>query len=453
MGRYELPPLPRTQRRQSQRSRVAGLVFAIVTTVLLCYTRSFPNSHSLTFPWPGPDEQPPPHTATMADDITLASIKHPTLLSSLPPSALPRPGADPDSSPHLIIIGDVHGQLAMLDALLAKAGYSGERNDTVVFTGDMINKGPDSGGVIDRAMAIGAYGVRGNHEDKVLRAWAKHRGKKNKDKDKKKHKHKNKHGHHSKAEGEGGDLVANGEVAEQVREEEEQEEALSKDDLADLATAAKLTPTQLRWLAQLPVILRVGAVSPRYGDVVVVHAGLVPGIPLEKQDAWAVMNMRTLLTSSSTSTSLKHPPRLEPSEGREGRPWASVWNELEKEKHKTGKGKGDRTTVVYGHDAKTGLKVRRYAFGLDSNCCRGGDLTALVFESAGAAAASSPAVESEYSGGEEDAVEVSGAKHGITHRLVSVSCEAAVSDDDGKGGKKKKEKSKEKHKDKGKDRI
>lgn len=420
----------------------------------------------------------------MAEELLLASsVKHPTLVSSLPPSALPRPGGGPDS-PRLMVIGDVHGQLAALDALLEKAGFSAERGDTVVFTGDMINKGPDSAGVIERAAAIGAYGVRGNHEDRVLRAWAKKKKqRKNKDKKKNKNKHSPSHYEAEEEEDDGSDVEANGEEVERREEmndherddntDAEAEEPLSETELADYATAARLRPKHLSWLAKLPVILRLGPVSPRYGDVVVVHAGLVPGIALENQDAWAVMNMRTLLSSTSASfasdsqpslsLSSNRPPRFEPSEGREGRPWASVWNELEKGKQEQKKEEeakeedgGDLpTTVVYGHDAKTGLAVRRYAFGLDSSCVRGGDLTALVFEPAGpstSTSTTSPAVESNEDdnsdGGNEE--ERSMAKHGIKHRLVSVSCEAAGSDDDGKGGKKKDKKDKKKKKDKGK---
>lgn len=40
-------------------------------------------------------------------------------------------------------------------------------------------------------------------------------------------------------------------------------------------------------------------------------------------------------------------------------------------------------TVVYGHDAKTGLKIRSYTKGLDSGCVKGGKLTALVIEDGG----------------------------------------------------------------------
>lgn len=40
-------------------------------------------------------------------------------------------------------------------------------------------------------------------------------------------------------------------------------------------------------------------------------------------------------------------------------------------------------TIIYGHDAKTSLKIRTYAKGLDSGCVKGGKLTALVIEDDG----------------------------------------------------------------------
>lgn len=40
-------------------------------------------------------------------------------------------------------------------------------------------------------------------------------------------------------------------------------------------------------------------------------------------------------------------------------------------------------TVIYGHDAKTGLSIRDYTKGLDSGCVKGGRLTALVIEEDG----------------------------------------------------------------------
>lgn len=39
--------------------------------------------------------------------------------------------------------------------------------------------------------------------------------------------------------------------------------------------------------------------------------------------------------------------------------------------------------VVYGHDARTGLQLRRWSKGLDSGCVGGGRLTALVLDARG----------------------------------------------------------------------
>lgn len=39
-----------------------------------------------------------------------------------------------------------------------------------------------------------------------------------------------------------------------------------------------------------------------------------------------------------------------------------------------------RSTILYGHDAKTGLMIKKYSKGLDSDCVKGGKLTALVIE-------------------------------------------------------------------------
>ncbi|MGI5438279.1 polynucleotide kinase-phosphatase [Streptomyces shenzhenensis] len=74
------------------------------------------------------------------------------------------------------IIGDVHGCSAELDALLGKLGYTdGVHPDgrTAVFVGDLVDRGPDSPGVLRRVMAMTAAGsalcVPGNHENKYGR--------------------------------------------------------------------------------------------------------------------------------------------------------------------------------------------------------------------------------------------------------------------------------------------
>ncbi|MFD7437527.1 polynucleotide kinase-phosphatase [Streptomyces sp. NPDC059861] len=74
------------------------------------------------------------------------------------------------------IIGDIHGCAAELDSLLGKLGYAdGAHPDgrTAVFVGDLVDRGPDSPGVLRRVMAMVKSGnalcVPGNHENKYGR--------------------------------------------------------------------------------------------------------------------------------------------------------------------------------------------------------------------------------------------------------------------------------------------
>lgn len=74
-------------------------------------------------------------------------------------------------------IGDVHGEIEKLDRLLdfvrddaARAGGPHK----IVFIGDLIDRGPDSRAVVERAMAIAssdqAVVLKGNHEEMFLNA-------------------------------------------------------------------------------------------------------------------------------------------------------------------------------------------------------------------------------------------------------------------------------------------
>jgi hypothetical protein len=144
------------------------------------------------------------------------------------------------------------------------------------------------------------------------------------------------------------------------------EESFSHGDDKVRKLAKKLSKKQITWLKQCPVILRVGHVHGM-GEVVVVHAGLVPDIPLEQQDPFQVMNMRTINLKTRV-----------PSETRDGTPWEKFWNHRQKKLPAK-----DRMTVLYGHDRKRGKNIRAYSKGLDSGCVGGGHLTALVIDSKG----------------------------------------------------------------------
>ncbi|KAK8042144.1 Metallo-dependent phosphatase [Apiospora rasikravindrae] len=326
-------------------------------------------------------------------------------IATLPSKHIPQAAA---GSPRLIIIGDVHGQLKELKTLLQKAEYSAERGDHVIFTGDMINKGPDSAGVVALAMEMGASGVRGNHEEKVLRALLNEEG-------------------------------ATTESSSAPEHQKREAEASKSEDVA-LATGRLLSPEQREWIAKLPVILRLGKIADQEsGEWVVVHAGLVPGVPLEDQDETAVMNMRTFMfpgreqarqevrqdlkdtaaakkkntdvSDAAVEAAYEREERIlekngvarndidiaVPTETRDGLPWSEAWNKAQRaHKHKK-----ERMSVVYGHDAKTGLNIQPYSFGLDSSCVRGGQLSALIFEPGRSMIG----------------------RHVVKHRIVSTECE------------------------------
>lgn len=74
------------------------------------------------------------------------------------------------------IIGDIHGCASELESLLGKLGYTDgvhPEGRTAVFVGDLVDRGPDSPGVLRRVMSMVKSGnalcVPGNHENKYGR--------------------------------------------------------------------------------------------------------------------------------------------------------------------------------------------------------------------------------------------------------------------------------------------
>lgn len=147
------------------------------------------------------------------------------------------------------MVGDVHGCADELADLLRACEHG--RSDEVVFVGDLVAKGPDSRGVLAAFRALGARGVRGNHDAHVLR-WL--------------------------------DARDRGEAPPSLgRAHRDVAEAL---DERDWATLRDLPP----WLR-----------LPTHGALVV-HGGVVPGVALELQDPRLLMNLRTLRPDGTGST-------------------------------------------------------------------------------------------------------------------------------------------------------
>lgn len=132
----------------------------------------------------------------------------------------------------------------------------------MIFTGDLISKGPESVEVVRLARKYSASCVRGNHEDKVL--------------------------------------LTRREISASSRSTG----SSAKRETKAHVLARQLSDDDATWLESCPVILKVGYIRGM-GDVVVVHGGLVPGVPLERQDPSSVMTMRTLDVDSHTPSSLK----------------------------------------------------------------------------------------------------------------------------------------------------
>jgi serine/threonine protein phosphatase 1 len=76
-------------------------------------------------------------------------------------------------------IGDIHGRLDCLDALIARIDADnvarGPAETTLIFLGDLMDRGAESRGVIERAMEIAdtrpSVFLMGNHEEILIHAW------------------------------------------------------------------------------------------------------------------------------------------------------------------------------------------------------------------------------------------------------------------------------------------
>ena len=163
----------------------------------------------------------------------------------------------------LYAIGDIHGRLDLMLALLGKihkdAAASPGQMTGIAFLGDYVDRGPDSRGVIDLLARLSRDGgsrlltLKGNHEEALLGflgdpgtgpAWAEHGGRDT--------------------------LISYGVTPPRARSDEDGW-AIARD-----AFARALPAEHLAFLKSLQLYATVG-------DYVFVHAGVRPGVPLERQ--------------------------------------------------------------------------------------------------------------------------------------------------------------------------
>jgi serine/threonine protein phosphatase 1 len=71
-----------------------------------------------------------------------------------------------------LAIGDIHGCLAQLDALLAAVKL--KKSDHLMLLGDYVDRGPDSAGVLKRIIQLSkthhVSAIKGNHEEMMMQA-------------------------------------------------------------------------------------------------------------------------------------------------------------------------------------------------------------------------------------------------------------------------------------------
>jgi diadenosine tetraphosphatase ApaH/serine/threonine PP2A family protein phosphatase len=246
-----------------------------------------------------------------------------------------------------IAIGDVHGCIEELIELLDKLQL--DSSDRLVFVGDLVDRGPDPVRVVRfvrRLLAARPNTVvlKGNHEDKLCK-WR---------------------------------------LREAQRLATGRENKMRKPDDVRRAQWEALSEEEVEWLRSLPVYAVLD------DNWVAVHAGLVPGVPLEEQEADKVMRVRTL-----DPVTMKVGQRTDEQEPLEDPPgtvfWASLW-------------KGPYS-VVYGHAVNKGpshgkpvclelplvnrgwsdLNEMIACLGIDTGCCFGGRLTAATLGRNGSA--------------------------------------------------------------------
>lgn len=319
-------------------------------------------------------------------------------------------------SPRLIIVGDIHGCLSELHCLLASLNFSPDkRKDRLISVGDLVAKGPDSKGVVEYLMELNrrgiAWAVRGNHDDLVVRwGFEVHRPKMGDELE-------------AKIEGE-----ANADDALEAKEKTSAErrldslaetlDALETSDHSDAPESAEtkkkkkktkkekknkdspkgpprpdtfttmkpgkehhqlglsLPLPNLAFLGSLPLAMQIPlpghSSTSTKNELLVVHAGIIPTVPLASQDPYSLMYMRHILPS----TSAVDIPLADPAPGSVH--WLEFPSSLSHPEFEA--------TIVFGHDAPRSLQNQLpRALGLDTGCVYGNRLTCGVWSRVGTA--------------------------------------------------------------------
>jgi hypothetical protein len=211
-----------------------------------------------------------------------------------------------------IVIGDLHGCLKEAEELLEKCGARPE--DHVIFAGDLVDRGPDSAGCVDLALRVEARQgkpacILGNHEEKHLFY---------------------------------DDIqLRKGHVRVDIE--------------THVETRLQLKRHHFDYFRRMPLYIRL----PEH-NAVVVHAGVFPGRPIERQSDRHLLHIQSIKPPEEKSM---WPSRIPP--GEEGwKFWTHFWDGPER--------------IIFGHSVLNKPLVTDKVIGIDGGACFGMELWALI---------------------------------------------------------------------------
>jgi len=225
----------------------------------------------------------------------------------------------------VILVGDIHGALSELKLLLDKVSYE-PGVDRCVALGDLVDRCDDSPGVVKYCIENGIESVMGNHDAKLVRRWR----------------------HVMRKRIEPGYKIPM---------------HFSQD---QMDTIAGLSDADMLWLSNLPHYLTFPEVN-----VVIMHAGLLPLVPLVEQPKEVLTMIRYIDPAGRRMLSMKMPNFEQPENSIF---WAEAYD-----------GTAD---VVFGHSVISmngeigvwaGLSTGK-CYGIDTGCCFGGFLTCMILD-------------------------------------------------------------------------
>lgn len=196
-----------------------------------------------------------------------------------------------------IVIGDLHGCFDEAVELLSQLQVTSA--DRVIFAGDLVDRGPKPRECVELAMRHEC--ILGNHEEKHL------------------------------------------------QQRRSKPEKLSP---SHLFTRNALGDEHYAYFEKLPLFIRL----PQFGAAVV-HAGVFPGVPLEKQSAHHLLHAQHLKPPATKS----YWPSKAPADHSF---WTNFWRGPER--------------IIFGHSVLDRPLVTQWAVGIDTGAVFGRGLTALV---------------------------------------------------------------------------